>query len=231
MSLKDLPDGPTILSVADLQAMANGPAVTNKEHTRVAIADLTYYPGNARVSDLQPLADSLEAFGQYADVLVQRSTGYIVVGNHRTRAASEKLGWTEIDVCIADMSDDHARALVAADNKLGEIGGYDPKLHAELLTAVSESGLLAITGHSYTDLTESILKANALNKTEEEERWGEDHENPVLLVVSKSFQIPAKFLPTVEAALEKASDGNVPGAVGNGPGWALVRICEDYLTW
>ena len=49
----------------------------------VDVKKLKLYPGNARKGDVDKIAKSIEINGMYQAVVVQRSTGFIIVGNHR----------------------------------------------------------------------------------------------------------------------------------------------------
>ena len=69
----------------------------------------------------------------------------------------------------------------------------------------------------------------AAKPAEDLEEWGEDREVLVNPMVSKSFQVPAEYADIVDAAIEKASEANVPVNDGGGKGWALVRLCEAFL--
>ncbi|MBF6460170.1 ParB N-terminal domain-containing protein [Nocardia puris] len=114
--------------------------------TLVPIADLIPYPGNARVSDLDAIADSLRENGQYRPIVVQRSTNYVLTGNHTMEAAETRLGWKEIDVHYIDVDDERARRIVLADNRTADKGHYDVAALAELLQELPD-----LDGTGYTD--------------------------------------------------------------------------------
>ncbi|WP_286141993.1 hypothetical protein [Mycobacterium sp. D16Q16] len=46
----------------------------------------------------------------------------VLAGNH-TLMAARSLGWDTIDVGIVDVDEDTARSIVAADNRLADLGG------------------------------------------------------------------------------------------------------------
>lgn len=101
----------------------------------VRVDELSPYPGNARRGDLSVLRDSLRVHGQYRDIVVQESTGYILAGNH-TFLAAQAEGWSEIGATFIDVEDDQARKIVLVDNRSNDVAGYDLPALADLLKSV-----------------------------------------------------------------------------------------------
>ena len=116
---------------------------------RVRLSSLETYPGNARRGDVDTIARSLQRNGQFQPLIVQKSTNYILVGNHTYRAA-RKLRWAELDVAYVDVDDAAARKIVLAANRIADLGSYDLDALAELLTQVDD---LDGTGYTTDDLT------------------------------------------------------------------------------
>ena len=197
----------------------------DREHEYAEISSLKTYPGNPRVADIHKLAKSLES-GQFEPLVVQKSTRYILAGNHRAQAAAEVLGWTHVDIWVIDVDDDLAREIVIKSNRLGEISGYDVTKNAELLSAAADAGAdLESLGYDYGSFTETLLAAR--KEEGEPETWGEEIEVPVEVYQSMSFKVPVRYAPLVEATIEAFSEGNLPGAESkNVKGWALIRLCE-----
>lgn len=196
-----------------------------RAHEYAEISSLKYYPDNPRISDIHKLARSL-GDGQFEPVVVQKSTRYILAGNHRVQAAQEVLGWSHVDAWIIDVDDDQAREIVIKSNRLGEISTYDPVKNAELLNAASEAGAdVEALGYDFGTFTETLLAARKAEG--EPETWGEEIEVPVEVYQSMSFKVPVRYAPLVEATIEAFSEGNLPGAESkNVKGWALIRLCE-----
>jgi len=147
----------------------------------VELRDLTSFPGNARVHDLDAIKESLVRFGQYRTIVVWRTDGkqFIVAGNGTCQAMLElsrmdpityEQTWASVvggpvnlrsfsgrvRIDVSDFDDwDEARRVNAADNRLSERAGYDD----ELLIAQLEQfgGDFAGTGWTAEDLT--ALKA------------------------------------------------------------------------
>lgn len=103
----------------------------------VSIEDLTPFPGNARRGDLAILRESLRVHGQYRDIVVQESTGYILAGNH-TWLAAQAEGWSQIGATFVDVDDEQARKIILVDNRSNDVAGYDIPALADLLQAVND---------------------------------------------------------------------------------------------
>jgi DNA modification methylase len=98
----------------------------------VPIEELQSYPGNARRGDLSVIRESLRVHGQFRDIVVQESTGFILAGNHTWMAAKEE-GLTEIACTFVDVDDRQAKKIVLVDNRSNDVAGYDVPSLAELL--------------------------------------------------------------------------------------------------
>jgi DNA modification methylase len=104
---------------------------------------------NPRRGDVAAIKRSLVANEQYAPVIVNRSTGEVLAGNHRVLAARE-LGWQQIAVCYVEVDDQHARRILLADNRTSDLAGYDTQALVALLEQTASS--LDGTGYSADDL-------------------------------------------------------------------------------
>ena len=118
----------------------------------VPIASLVAHPRNPRRGDLEAMKDSLRHHGQYRPIVVNRSTGEVLAGNHVFRAAQE-LGWEEIDVAYVDVSNDEATRIVLVDNRTSDLATYDEELLVELLSGLGD---LSGTGFDEDDLDELL---------------------------------------------------------------------------
>lgn len=111
---------------------------------RVPMNALNTYPGNARRGDVPLIQESLDENGQFAPLIVQKSTHYILSGN-QTYAAAKQLGWADIDVAYVDVDDDRARKIVLAANRTADRGTYDLDALAALVSQVDD-----LTGTGFT---------------------------------------------------------------------------------
>jgi len=104
----------------------------------VPIDSVESHPRNVRQGDIGAISVSLEAHGQYKPILVQRSTNYIIAGNHTWKAA-KYLGWQNIAVQFLDLDDDKALRILLADNRSTDLASYDEHALAEVLSEFARS--------------------------------------------------------------------------------------------
>jgi ParB-like chromosome segregation protein Spo0J len=93
-------------------------------------------------------------------VVVQRSTGYVVAGNHLRRAAAA-LGWQNLAATVLDLDDATASGYLLADNRCSDLGTYDDALLAALLEEQAAAGNLAGTGYGQADIDELVARVLA----------------------------------------------------------------------
>ncbi|MDK7213412.1 DNA methyltransferase [Corynebacterium pyruviciproducens] len=132
--------------------------VSRIEYRSVPVGELALFSGNPRRGDVDRIAESLSARGQYRPIVVNAGTVTgrsmeVLAGNH-TLMAARQLGWDTIDCGVIDVDDTTAKAIVAADNRLADLGGYDEQSLADLLQDVGD---LAGTGYTDEDL-DALLK-------------------------------------------------------------------------
>ena len=118
----------------------------------VATGELSCHPDNPRRGNVEEIRSSIRINGFYGALVVQRSTGHILAGNHRFMAAQAE-GLDKVPVIFVDASDDDAKAILVGDNRLSDLAENDPELLVALLQAIQsrEEGL-AGTGYSDDDL-------------------------------------------------------------------------------
>jgi hypothetical protein len=103
----------------------------------VDIDSLKPYRKNPRVGDVKAIADSLEKNGQFRPVVVQRSTGEILGGNHTWKAA-RSLGWKKISVVFVDVDDTAAKRIVLADNRTNDLATYDTAILQDIISGLPD---------------------------------------------------------------------------------------------
>jgi ParB-like nuclease domain len=118
------------------------------EIQKIALSELNPYPNNPRKGNIDLIAESLETYGQYKPITVNKRTNQILAGNH-TYQAAQKLGWNDIAVTYVDVNETTAAKIVAIDNKTSDMGGYDAGKLLELLDELPD---LAATGYEQDDL-------------------------------------------------------------------------------
>jgi hypothetical protein len=141
--------------------MAKKAEILDKMVEDVPVSKLKTYPGNPRKGDVDAIAESLEYHGQFRPIIVQKSTSYVLGGNH-TFMAAKKLKWPTIKAVYLDVDDEEAKRIVLADNKLSDSAGYDSQLLAELLASVPDTA-----GTGYDQQERDALLAVLETATEE----------------------------------------------------------------
>ena len=125
----------------------------------VKLGKVQTHPNNVRQGDVGAIMESLETHGQYRPIVVQRSTGYILAGNHTYQAAAQ-LGWSDIAVTYVDATDDEATRILLVDNRSNDLASYDDFALAALLQdlAASEIGLVGtgFDGDALQDLLTTL---------------------------------------------------------------------------
>jgi len=113
------------------------------------------HPRNPRRGDLDAIKASMDVNGFYGAIVANKRTGYILAGNHRWMAA-RMLELPEIPVLWVDVGEAEARRILAADNRTGDLGGYDDAVLASLLQGLQDDGGLLGTGYSGDDLDDLL---------------------------------------------------------------------------
>jgi hypothetical protein len=144
------------------------------EAIKVSVDTLLEFEGNPRKGNVKELVESLKANGQYKPIVVQKSTLRIIAGNHLWKAAKE-LGWTEIDVVKLDVDDSQAKKIVAADNRLADLGAYDEKLLLDLLGDIDLAG----TGYVPADVDDLLAMLEEQSTPEWKVSGAESHQENV----------------------------------------------------
>lgn len=129
----------------------------------VPLSDVEPWEGNPRRGNVRAIQKSLRRWGQQRPIVVQRSSGRIVAGNHlwhgmqAENAEAEGAAmngltpddpewpdglhqWDTILVAYTDLSDLEARAYLVADNRISELGRNDDDALARWLSALVDDG-------------------------------------------------------------------------------------------
>lgn len=118
------------------------------------------HPENPRRGDHDAIVKSILNNGVYTPPKVQRSTAYVLAGNHSfdamLDAGAVRMPWVWLDV-----DDREARRIMADDNRTAELGGYDQAMLLENLRALDAAGDLDLTAWSHDDLADLERAADA----------------------------------------------------------------------
>jgi ParB-like chromosome segregation protein Spo0J len=114
----------------------------------VPVGSLTPHPKNARRGNVDAIAESLAAHGQYRPIVANSRTNRILAGSHTWRAA-KSLGWPSIAVSWVDVDEKDEVRILLADNRASDLATYDDGALAALL---ADLGDLAASGYTADDL-------------------------------------------------------------------------------
>ena len=147
------------------------------ERSLIPLTQVQPHPKNVRKGNVDVLARSMQKFGQMSPILAQKSTGYIIKGNHTWKAA-KLLGWDRIACNVEDCSDDIAYAYLLADNRASDLADYDKEALARNLTELADAGKLGNTLWTADDL-DDIQAAIGTIETLAQEFKGDYSDDPV----------------------------------------------------
>lgn len=118
----------------------------------ISVDAITEHPDNPNEGDIGAISESMDAHGFLGAILVQRSTGRVLAGNHRYRTAVLK-GASTIPGFWLDVDDDSASRILAVDNRTSQLATFDNAKLLQLLAgaAISPRGLEG-TGYDGDDL-------------------------------------------------------------------------------
>lgn len=122
------------------------------------------HPSNVNNGDADALEESILINGFYSPIIVQKSTGYIIAGNHRYSVLLKMAGNpikygsgvrgaepNTIPAIVLDVSDEDAMRMMLADNRITRLGHDDEGLLLGLLKELEQSEP-ALLGTGYTDI-------------------------------------------------------------------------------
>jgi DNA modification methylase len=117
--------------------------IAKQQLEMVSVNDLKVHPDNPRKGNVAAIKESITTNDFYGAVVAQKSTGFVLVGNHRLIAARES-GIAEVPTFWLDCDDDRARRILLADNRANDLATYDDEALGKLLRdlAATEGGLL-----------------------------------------------------------------------------------------
>jgi ParB-like chromosome segregation protein Spo0J len=134
----------------------------------VEVGTLTTHPRNARDGDIGAIITSIQKNGWFGTVVAQKSTRYILAGNHRFQAARQ-IGMTHVPVFWVECDDERALAILVADNRTSDIGRWDEQGLIDILSDLQQSDMLLGTGYDDEDLAK-LLGDVGSEQAEKEER-------------------------------------------------------------
>lgn len=130
---------------AQAPQVAEIPKVINLGMERVDPRSLVKALRNPRRGDIEAIKKSLKANGWYGTAVVRKKDRMILVGNHRTEAATQ-VGIPGIDVVWVDVDDAHAERMIMVDNRTNDLAGYDQLILNSMLADMRARENLIGTG-------------------------------------------------------------------------------------
>jgi DNA modification methylase len=142
----------------------------------IEIGNLKPDPANPRrISDqeLEALTRSIREFG-LIDPIIVRKEDRTVIGGHQRLLAARRLGYKAVPVVFVDLSQEQARLLNIALNKIS--GSFDQELLARLLSELNEIPELDLTlsGFEEDELKNLLKSLDAREKRERAENFDLD---------------------------------------------------------
>ena len=143
-----------------------------QEYELVPVGSVRAHPENPNRRNVKAIGRSIEANGFYGAVIVQKSTGYILAGNHRYQAAVDS-GADELPVIYVDVSDVEAVRILLADNRYAELSKRDPARVAALLEGLKTAkGKLKGTGYGAGFLNRTLTTLSKQSEDDEDDGPG-----------------------------------------------------------
>ena len=132
----------------------------------IGIDAVKCHPKNPRKGNVDLVKESIQVNGFFGALVVQRSTGYILAGNHRWMAAKD-LGMQFVPVIYVDVTDRQAEKILLADNRTSDVAEYNNTVLAEILSQLSDLDSLAGTGYDDAFLENLIEEIGGWESQEE----------------------------------------------------------------
>ena len=172
----------------------------SQRYVRRKLDELTPHPANPRQGDVGAIHQSIEANGFYGAVIVQKSTGYVLAGNHRMQAAAHA-GAKSLPVIEVDVDDATATRILLADNRTNDVATYDQDALAGLLKSLAEDGGLAGSGYDGDDV-DALLQAMTHPSTDEWQTAASLVKDGEPDLVQMTFILTAQEKAAVAAAMD-----------------------------
>ncbi|MCH8898036.1 MAG: ParB N-terminal domain-containing protein [Chloroflexi bacterium] len=149
---------------------------TKMQIEHLPIEDLRHDPANPRrISDeeLESLTRSIREFG-LVDPIIARQEDKTVIGGHQRLLAARRLGLKQVPVVLVDLSQEQARLLNLALNRIS--GTWDQELLGRLLAELAEvpNVDLTLSGFSEDELKQHFKGLEAREKKERIESFDLD---------------------------------------------------------
>jgi hypothetical protein len=170
----------------------------------VPLSKLKHHPKNPRKGNVELIKKSLQLHGQYRPIVVQRSTNFVLGGNHTLKAAKE-LKWKTIAAVFVDVDDAQAREIVLMDNKANDEAGYDFEALADILMETADIDATGYSQDEFDVITQAVREAS-----ERAAETGQDLSEAMNDIVEDGEFNPAPLDNKLKHLLDGKSVGGVP---------------------
>ena len=206
-------------------ATLDGFTVNAQEYAFADVDQIREHPENPHVGDVRTIRESISVNGFYGALIVQKSSGFILAGNHRFRTAVAA-GARKLPTLFLDVDDDTARRILAVDNRAAPLGAEDEKLLLNLLGVIPD---LAGTGYDLEDLQKLSAEELPKEKREVFEQSVQVTPNREFVLILADTTEEWERVRTVLGLGTVRRGGYKPDSVFDATGPARVAKAKDFL--
>ncbi len=172
--------------------------IINDGFELVPVGQLREHPKNPNEGDCGAIHESIEENGFSGAIIAQRSTGYVLSGNHTFRTVVQQ-GAPEIPTHWVDCDDDRAMRILLSHNRARDLASYNEPMLAEVLKEiVAESGNLEGTLYTREALDNILNDIGELGGGEKKAIEFEAAEKIDILITCKSKRQQTQLLKRFE---------------------------------
>lgn len=180
------------------------------------------HPSNPNQGDVGEICLSIQKNGFYRPLVVQRSTRYILTGNHTWQAARQ-LGIGQVPVTWIDCSDEVALRILLVDNRSAQLAVYDDNKLAELLQGIMQDvGTLEGTGFDGNALDQLLADLEGGGPVTGEDSIPDPPLNPITITGDLWLLGSHRLLcgdSNEENSSTRVLNGAIPGCTIYDPEW------------
>lgn len=183
---------------------------------------------NVNQGDLGSIVESVRVNRFYGAILAQKSSGKIIAGEHRWRAAQSE-GLLSVPVIWMDVDDETAKRIMLADNRTTRLGLDDPAALAELLQGLPSIEGTGFDADALNDLLSDLGQAGTVGLTDEDAA-PEVPATPVTVLGDLWLLGEHRVLcgdSTSVDAVERLMDGQKAGLMATDPPYGVALRLED----
>lgn len=135
----------------------SGPKIVNGITEMVDVQALSLHPDNPNRGDVAGIQESIRENGFFGFVTAQKSSGRIIAGEHRFRAAVSE-GARRVPTLWLEVTDLQAKKIMLADNRFAESGVRDSDTLSRILAELTEADELPGTGYTEENLDDILAE-------------------------------------------------------------------------